>query len=381
MILLAACWLPAASASEKSTTVYTGTLGKQPVVFDFAPHNETSNPSYFYTRYHRTLDLSGELGADHLTLREGPVGGDARPLITLDRQADGNWRGNWQDPHGRILPILLHPAKPMPPPASAPPYLKQLYVSNTFEYLRLASLKPQAGKRERFMGHTLQWWRIPDTGTTSFEILDGYPDAERARINRMLMDRLWRETNYHYECIDGRFYGHDTYDETPTPQLLTTDLISVSMLIRYDCNYSGPGSYTETINLDAQTGRPITLEDILWVGKGKPVHYVENDVTGSSNSSTFDAYLNYRGNEFAPWLIHQWENLQLIGPPNSDDQCHYSEFYPWQYPTWYMTPDGIFIVPSYDHAERSCQSNDTWSVLPWSVVRKYPGRLRLTLPK
>ena len=36
------------------------------------------------------------------------------------------------------------------------------------------------------MGHALQWWRVPEAGITFFEILDGYPPAELARINQAL---------------------------------------------------------------------------------------------------------------------------------------------------------------------------------------------------
>jgi hypothetical protein len=38
-ILLTTCWLSVAHSSDKPTTVYTGMLGKQPVVFDFMGHS------------------------------------------------------------------------------------------------------------------------------------------------------------------------------------------------------------------------------------------------------------------------------------------------------------------------------------------------------
>jgi len=379
--LLVTGWFSAARASDKQTTVYSGTLGNQAVVFDLGGGNDQRPGNYYlYTRYHRDLALDGKTGTDHLVLREGWIGGDSRPLITLDRQTDGSWRGSWQGPKGKTLPIVLHPAKPAPPAADALPWLKQLYTSNTYEYLRLTNLKLQAGKRERFMNHTLQWWRVPDAGTAFFEILDGYPDAERQRINRVLMDRLWRETSAHYACLDIPADGGE-YDVTVTPRLLTPSLVSVSVFTSYDCGGAHPDFGDTPINIDARTAQLLTLEDILWVGKGKPLHYVEgNDAEPAWDSPAFDAYSNYREQELTPWLAQQWKRLypNQMRPAKSTDDCDYSAAYAWQYVDWYMTPKGVFVIPSLDGAVRVCRANDNWSVLPWRIVRKHPGRLGFT---
>lgn len=379
--LLTASWLPAANANDKPTAVYTGTLGKQAVVFDLGGGSDLHPGNYyFYTQHNHDLALDGTTGTDHLALREGSNGGDDRPLIILDRQADGGWRGRWQGPKGKVLPIVLHSAKPAPPAADALPYLKQMYASNIYEYLRLTNLKPQTSKRESFMGHTLQWWRVPDSGIAFFEILDGYPDAERQRINRVLMDRLLRETSAYYDCIDIPADG-GAYNQTVTPRLLTPSLVSVSVFTSYDCGGAHPDFDDNPINLDANTAKTLALEDILRIGKGKPLHYTEGENGEPAwNSPAYERYSSYRKDELTPWLVRQWKHLypDEMHPAQSNYDCDYGANFAWEYVTWYTTTKGIFIIPSLDGAVRACREYDDWSLLPWSIVLKHPGRLGLT---
>ena len=385
LALLSVAWLSTARAGEAPTSVYTGTLGQQAIVLELTPGDEAvSAGRYFYTRHHRDIALSGKLdNADHLLLREGWDDDTSGPRITLDRQPDGGWRGVWQGPKGKSLPIALQPATPAPPAADALPWLKHLYASDRYEYLRLTGLKPVPGKRESFMGHALQWWRVPDAGIAFFEILDGYPPAERASINQVLMDRLWQETSSYYACIHNHFNEGD-YAQTVTPRLLAPNLVSVSVFTNYYCGGAHPDFGDAAINLDAHTARPLALEDLLWVGKGQPLHYAEGgDGKPAPGSASFDAYSSYRDHALAPWLVRQWNRLypQHMHPAAHDDDCGYDDPGVWQFLSWHMTPTGLFLGPSFARVARVCEANDDWSVLPWSVVRQHPGRLPLKLPE
>lgn len=381
--LLAGFGLPAAHAEGAAPEVYTGTLGRQAIVLELTPgDNAVTAGRYFYVRHHRDIALSGKLGSDHLQLHEGWPDDTTGPRATLERQADGGWRGSWQDAKGKTLPITLQPAKVASPAADTPPWLKQLYASDRYGYLRLAGLKPQAGKRETFMGHTLQWYREPVSGITLFEIVDSYPDTQRAAINRVLVDRLWQETNSWFTCRDNHF-GEGDYDQTVTPRLLTADLVSISVFTRYYCGGAHPDFSDVPINLDARTVAPLTLEDLLWVGTGAPLHYVQTADDGLAHgSASFKTWAAYRDQQLAPWLATQWKALYPREmQPDGKDDCDYTSPDVWQSVGWHLTPQGIFIGPSFARFARNCEANDDWSVLPWRIVRQHPGRLRLTLPQ
>ncbi|TAL73182.1 MAG: hypothetical protein EPN56_03665 [Rhodanobacter sp.] len=380
--LLAGFGLPAAHAEGAAPEVYTGTLGRQAIVLELTPgDNAVTAGRYFYVRHHRDIALSGKLGSDHLQLHEGWPDDTTGPRATLERQADGGWRGSWQDAKGKTLPITLQPAKVASPAADTPPWLKQLYASDRYGYLRLAGLKPQAGKRETFMGHTLQWWHVPAAGIVFLEILDGYPPAELARINQVLMGRMWEEAGSYYECLFNHF-NDGNYDQTVTPRLLTANLVSVSVFTDYYCGGAHPDFGDAAINLDAHTAQPLALEDLLWVGKGKPLHYfTDADDNPAPGSASFEAWSDYRDHHLAPWLVRQWRQFypKVLSSALSEDECEYDDPSAWQFVSWHMTPKGLFIGPSFARVARVCEANDHWSILPWHIVREHPGRLGVQL--
>lgn len=388
LVILLACGSPgSARADEPPASIYTGTLGRHAVVVELTPDADAQmRGHYFYTRHHVDLELGGKAsGPDHLELLEGPERNASRPSWMLDRQADGGWLGSWRRPDGTTLPIRLQPARPAPPPADAVPYLRQLSERHPYEYLRLAGLSLRPDRRERFMGHTLQWWVQPDSGITLFEILDGYPDAVRRRLNRVLMSRLWQEVDSSYACSSNPF-GQGSYEQTVTPGLLTDRLVSVSVFTNYDCGGAHPDFGDSPINLDARTARTLALEDLVWIGQGKSLHHVEDNggyVDGdaaSPGAASFDAWSDYREKVFAPWLVEQWKRLYPTQLEPSQDDCDYADPGVWQFVSWHMSPEGIVLGPSFARAMRVCEANDDWSTLPWRVVRRHPGPLARDLP-
>lgn len=389
--LTLAC-VSAASAAEPQKAVYTGTLGHQAIVMELSSgDNDDLDGRYFYLRHHRDLLLTGRTEThDHIHLFEGTDDESPRPEIDLVRQPDGHWAGSWHSPQGKTLALALQPATLPPPSADAADYLKRLRLKDPYEYLRLSGLTLQAGPRTAFMGHTLQWWTEPDSKITLFDIVDGYPDNQRKRLNGVLMDRLWNEVSSFYACMAGASrHGEGDYEQTVTPHLMTPSLLSVSLFTSYDCGGAHPDFGDGPINLDARTARPLTLEDILWLGKGKPFHY--NDAgddapvpDGEPNSVDFDAFAAYRTNMLSPWLAHQFAKLYpkkiAEAGVQADDECGYGDPSVWEFPSWHMETGGLFIGPSFARVARVCEANDDWSLLPWTLVKQHPGRLRLALP-
>ncbi|MDE2382712.1 MAG: hypothetical protein KGL71_10960 [Xanthomonadaceae bacterium] len=366
--------------------VYTGTLGKQTIVMGLTLSDEDAPARYFYQRHHLDIPLfAGKLGKTHLELVEGVDESAPRPVITLDRQANGSWQGIWRGTDGKTLPLSLHPATPTPPASDAVPYLYKLYHDDPYGYLRLAELKLQAGRKQTVMGHHLQWWQQPAAKLSMFEITDGYPEAERQRINAILRNRLWQETDAYFECM-GSARGTDLadFEQTVTPELFTPHLISVTVHTDYYCGGAHPDFGTAGINLDAHTGQPIALEDLLWLGKGKPLHVIglADDPAQTPNAQANDALAAYQEKTLAPWLLAQFNRLYptLMQPTDSEDECNYNDVEFWQYGNWHLTPAGVFFGPSFPRAARACEASDDWSIVPWALVRKHPGPLGNAIP-
>lgn len=391
---LCMAWATGAHAGDDDApagTVYTGRLGAQPIVLALDPvADDAVSGRYFYVRHHADLVLSGPAGdPDHLHLLEGSdAEPGSSPHLDLTRQDDGGWRGTWQGPHGKPLPLILHPAAAPPIAGDAAPYLRQRARTNAYDAWRLSGLGLRRGARSTFMGHTLQWWRQPESKIELFQILDGYPAARRDRINAVLLDRLWSEVSAYYDCMATTGPLGGDYTQTVTPRLLSPSLVSISVFTEYYCGGAHPDFGDAPINLDARDARALTLEDVLWVGKGHPFRYTDDleqdpaqPPAATAGDASFDTFSDYREKFLAPWLAAR---LAALYPSHvagdGDDECGYDDPSVWQFVNWYLTPDGVFLMPSFPRFARVCETNDDWSLLPYAEVKKHPGGAVLSLP-
>lgn len=377
--------LGASAAFGEGASVFTGTLGKMPIVLELylqAPTNISGR--YFYQKYHRDISLSGTFDGQTLVLNEGEVryGEDTlRPELRLQQTARG-WQGEWRSPKGKTLKVSLVNAQLPAVPANAVPYIASLRNTAPYDYLRLQGLTLKPGKKQEFMGYTLQWWSEPASKISLFEIVSGYTPPERERLNQQLMGRLWKEVTLYHECLAGSpEWGF--VDLNARPMLFTPSIVSISIGIEYNCGGPHPDQSEKPLSLDAKTGNLLTLEDVLWVGQGKPLHYEErfSDIDEQS-AALGKAYSTYRKDEFAPWLIEQFTTLhpaEMQPSGTQDGMCIYTDTASWQYASWYFTDKGIYLEPYFFHAVAPCRSVE-WSVLPYNLIKQHPGGANLQLP-
>lgn len=377
--------------AEEGPAVYTGTLGSQAIVaeLDFTQPEEVSG-RYFYQKYHLDLPLNGQLAQETLSMKEGLDSLDAspRPTITLHPTAHG-WQGEWVSAQGNALPLQLTAAQPVAAQGDDP-YLASLAGDDPYEYLRLQGLRLQRGKQQTVMGYPLQWWTEPQSGITLFEIMSGYPPAQLAELNQQLRARLWQEVvDYHGCQLGASRFGQGEFDQTVTPEYLSANVVSISIFTSYDCGGAHPDFGDAPLNLNARTGEKLALEDVLWVGSGRPFHYLydneESDDEGDNrNSVSFDEYSAYRSKQFAPWLVSRFRALyptEMAAPAEGDEEgCNYSDPEVWNFPAWYFTPQGLMFSPSFARVARACEAGLSWPVLPWAQILPHPGGAGLTLP-
>ncbi|MHC8328375.1 hypothetical protein [Pseudomonas sp. LB1P83] len=356
--------------------VYTGTLGKAPIVLEVNP--SSGDGRYFYQMYRQDLMLSGTKEGEELVLDEGEDEDEPRPSIRLRPKAEG-WSGEWTSPKGKVLKIELQQARLAPVPDGTLPFLAQLHDKSPYEYLRLQGMKLKQGQTQDFMGYTLQWWSEPQSNTSLFEVVSGYTPEVRQRINQQLMAGLWWGVAEYFGCTVHGAVG--SYSQTSQPMWMAPSLMSVVTSSEYYCGGAYPDQNNAAINFDTRTGNALTLEDVLWVGQGKPLHFEENRDEYSSTS--FDAYSEYRSKELAPWLVTQLLKLypkeMTAKPKEEENDCRYNEDYPWHYPGWYFTETGIKLEPPFAHVAAVCRDIG-WSVLPYSLVKQHPGGVAVQLP-
>ncbi|WP_426157580.1 hypothetical protein [Pseudomonas sp. TSRC2-2] len=369
---LTGSFVSTAAWAETGAQLFTGTLGKSSIVLEINPR--TGEGRYFYKKYRKDLPLDGALDGETLVLEEGSRMDDSRPTLRLQPTTDG-WYGEWTSTAGKSLKIKLQPAVVPDVPDDALPFFTTLHDKYPYEYLRLQGVTLKKGNIDTFMGYTLQWWSEPKTGTSLFEVVSGYSLEERRRINQQLMARLWSEVLSSYGCSG-------SYAQSSQPLWMSSTVMSVLISSDYFCGGAYPDQSQDALNFDTKTGRLLTLDDVLWVGQGKPLHFQREGDFGGEASGSSDSWSNYRSEELAPWLVAQLLKLypsEMTVTPEGENDCNYDESYPWQFPGWHFTQLGIKLEPSFPHVAAVCGFVD-WSVLPYTIVKQHPGGVALQLP-
>ncbi|KAF2390690.1 hypothetical protein [Pseudomonas frederiksbergensis] len=374
--------------AEFGGQVFTGTLGKMPIVVELNTRDASEvSGRYFYEKFHRDLELSGTLQDKTLTLNEGNNRyGEDKPLPTLKlNQTANGWQGEWKSPKGKTLPVQLTEAKLPVPAADALPFIAALPKKDPYEYLRLQGLKLKPGKKETFMGYGLQWWSEPESKVSLFSVESGYAKADLDRVNQQLLGRLWSEAIDYYGC-QLRGGENAEFEQGATPTFLSPDVVSVSISIGYDCGGAHPDFGDSPLNFDVHTGHSLSLEDVLWIGEGKPPLHANRNGAGDTqlNAAESRARSTYQREVMVPWLVKQFTALypdEMKKPAEGDeDNCDYTDESVWGYSNWHFTAKGLYLGAYFARYQRKCDSPD-WSVLPYSLINQHPGAVKLELPK
>lgn len=368
---LVSCWLAAWPGPAAAADLWEGTLGTSPIVLTLDPAAGQPSGQYFYRRHRHGIELSGSREADGgLRLEEWVMtpGGGERPLWHLRAPRGDVLEGQWSG-GGKDLPIVLRRVATDALPATDDPGLAELRAQDAFRYLQLHGLPLRAGQRQTVGDYRLQWWREPRSGIELFRVLSGYPEAQLPAINRTLARRHWDTVQAYLDCT-----ATPMSDFAPSTTLrhIGRHAISVSLLASYYCGGAHPDQGDTPLNLDPRTGRALALEDVLWLGEGTPPARGDDRAGGGDN-----AWFEYRDTVLAPWLVAQMQRLhprQAAGEDGSE--CDYSDPEVWDFPTWYVSADGLYLDPYFARAFRVCD-DPGWSVLPWSLVRAHAGAVRI----
>ncbi|SIR36745.1 hypothetical protein SAMN05216509_1826 [Pseudomonas sp. B10] len=372
--------------ADDGRRVFTGTLGKMPIVveLDITQQDEVTG-RYFYEKYHRDLPLSGALQNSTLTLTEGNNRyGDDKPLSTLELEETGSgWQGEWKSPQGKKLPVKLIEARLTAPTSSTLPFIAALPYSEPYEYLRLQGLKLKPAKKENFMGYDLQWWTEPETKISLFSVESGLSKDDQQRVNQQLLGRLWNEVISYHGC---QLQGGENVEfmQQVQPKMISPAVVSLNISTSYYCGGAHPDFGDSPLNIDVKTGHPLSLEDVLWVGEGKPLLHAERDSLGDEPLSKDESNARYQyvSKELVPWVIKQFTALYPteMKTPTGDDDCNFQDESIWGTSPWYFTEKGLYLGAYFARVQRSCDRPD-WSILPYSLVKQHPGAVKLQLPQ
>ena len=346
LVLLSA---PLRAASD-GVVVYAGTVGAARVVVELEGSGDDVTGRYFYRKYRLDIGLGGGWSGDRLVL-EALSSGDRLDL----RRAGAELAGSLTTKAGRTLPVRLSPeGAPALLAAGLPAKMADL---SPYERHQLAELSLVPGTIRHDGQRSLRDWREPVSGITLFRIESGYPAPVLARINAALERQQWERVSQWFGCegFDGQS-GMDV-SEARSPYL-SDDFVSYAWFASWSCaGTAHPDFGTQGVTFDARTGRELQLEDLLYFGKPPAPQ--------PDTSALFD----YRGDIFAPRIVSLLGQLypnemQPADGEAAEDQCDYTDTSVWDFPSWYLTEQGLYLGAYFGRAQRPCDEPD-WSVIPW----------------
>ena len=363
-------------------SVYRGKIGNIPIVVELYndPGSYSGNIAgrYFYTKYRKDLALSGSRDAQgNLVLTEGdePVDDsdalaskEAIPVMVLRSSDQKIWQGEWRNGKGKSYPVVLSLVTVLP--AATSPFMQQAYQHSRYEYLRHEGAEPVMTKQETVNGYGVEWWRDPLSGMTTFQLSRGYPAEQLTGLNAALREELWQEVLNYYRCMQGSDKG--TYTEEMKINQLLPWVVSYVVSGSESCG-SGYNSGVRSENLRASDAKSLKLSDLFWVAE-PPLPDEESEPS------------DYGSSILPHWLAEQFpvmypdKMLKTVKGAGGNTLCDYREPNIWLFPTWTLTAQGILFHPTFPASDSVCD-DVTWAVVPWSVVKQHPGRLKdLPLP-
>ncbi|WP_244886626.1 hypothetical protein [Chromobacterium amazonense] len=360
-------------AMQARADVWQGEVGGAPVVMEWNVDGKGEvEGRYFYRKYHSDIVLTGTQDAQGvIRLGENLRYDESRVDLVL-RSEGGGWVGEWRGPKAkRARPVKLSLlAKSELPGAALGAGTDELDIYNR---TRLAGLRLKPAGSQAFQGHRLAWWVEPVSKIRWFRLESGYPVDVMARLNRILEKRQWREVVDSFECEAGtRGTDLGNYEQKVIPRLLTPGVLSMSIETEAFCGGAHPDFGDAPLNLEVASGRVLQLEDVLWLGRGKP------QGTRDDNGQLRDD--QYERKVLQPWLASTFGRLYPREMNNEDGgDCNYRDPEVWNPSNWYLTPKGVQVGAFFPRAEKACD-NPGWSLLPWALVRKHPGSLTSRLP-
>ena len=338
-------------AASDGGDVYAGTVGAARVVVELEGSDEDVTGRYFYRKYRLDIGLGGGWSGDRLIL-ESRSSGDRLVL----RREGVQLAGSLTTKAGRTLPVRLSPA-----PLEAGPSAE---MADLAPYARhqLAELSLVPGTVRHDGQRSLRDWREPVSGITLFRIESGYPAPVLARINAALARQQWERVSQWFGCegFDGQS-GMDV-SEARSPYF-SDDFVSYAWFASWSCaGTAHPDFGTQGVTFDARTGRELQLEDLLYFG----------ELPAPQPDSA--AFYTYRSEVFAPRVVALLRELyphemQPADGEAAEDQCDYADASVWDFPSWYLTEQGLYLGAYFARAQRPCDEPD-WSVIPWQHLTR-----------
>jgi hypothetical protein len=348
--------------------VLEGTIGKYPVVLKLSK----DQPGYFYKSTRREIELvmSSDTGNTVILKKtEYEYQNSKEVEIALEtfilKRTGSEWKGSWQAKN-KQLPVLLRPVDTSRYDFDDILPIEHYFdsdIERVYNKTRLSGLVFVKDSLTRSGIYQLQWVHEKLTGMSGFRVTSGYAAPILNRVNRVLAKKQFQDILAYFTCTGLK--DEFDYQQSLSNHYLSPEFISVEAYSSSFCGGPHPNYNNNSFTIDIKKGKEVqNIEELYWFTGEKPPE---------SGSDAHGKYLD----EMARALVSIMTGLYPteMKKPVSEDSCDYSDPESWKYPYCYLTDKGLYITPSFTHAEHACGSPE-FSWIPYALLSPYKNRER-----
>jgi uncharacterized protein YdcH (DUF465 family) len=279
--------------------------------------------------------------------------------FVLERLPDKTWKGKWIN-KSKELPVSLHSIDTLNNSFNRLPYFEYHdNVDRMYSGIRFNDLQFVNDSITRMGKFQLQWNHEIHSKIVSFAVVNGANDIVLKRINSSLRKKQYSYIDDLYSCTSAHTYNGD-YSYHLISYFITDNFLSINGSLFNICGGAHPDFGEENIIVNMKTGEEIKdLDNLFWFTGKKPV---------DDKSVDYYKYAEERAKSIMNILTELYP--EQMKKQKSKDDCDYSNSEVWNFPSWYLSPKGLYVGASFAMVARVCDSPG-FSFIPYDILRNF----------
>lgn len=336
-----------------------GNLGDRTIALKVEGYEEAWFAKYYYMDEKKDIFLKGVCDSTGCVFNRSEWDQKKKKEVITEtfkfhELPDHTWEGEWRNNKRKKIKFRLYRIeKDSIRHNFSNAWLNKL---DPYSYLRSSDVTFETtGKKEKINGVEVEWRQEPNTGISAFRFSSGLDTASIKSGNAFMDSIHLKEFENYCTCTSISFPGEYSYSTMPT-------YVSYNL-----CSFR----FSNTVNCQGNF-------------KSEEESYM-TFLIQEKKQLTLDQYLSFGQKEFAPPESGEWYQYRykifgkkirdIVGEiyknnlPSDSATCNYSNEKVWQFPEWYLSPEGVHVkavAPGVDH---SCDKGG-WLILPYSRIDK-----------
>lgn len=337
-----------------------GKLGDRTIALKIEGYEEVWFAKYYFMDEKKDIFLKGKCDSTSCVFnRMGWDQKKGKELITetfkIHELPDHTWEGEWKDNKRKRIKVKLYRIeKDSIHHNFSGAFLEKL---DPYSYLRSSDvIFEPTGKTDKINGVEIEWRKEPNTGISIFRFKNGLNEEHKESGNEFLDSLHLKEFENYCTCTSLSYPGEYAFSSTPT--YADPRLCSFKSSTSMDCQGNYKSHQESYITFSLRDKKQITIDQFLSFGETK----------FPAPEST--EWYQYRYKSFGTKLRNVLSQVHENKLQSSSASCDYTNEKAWQFPNWYMSPEGVHVGAVFPGVDRSCDQGG-WFVLPYTFIGEF----------